>query len=70
MNEKSKSKYAGGSVMNGLRVHEGFGVEYVSKVLSGRPARKMSIDEVRKILNESLGSESLYECVRQERDER
>ena len=70
MNEAAKKGYETSSVQNGLKVHKGFGMEYVSKMLEGRPIASVTVDEARKILDKSLGNESLYECVRQERDER
>jgi len=70
MNEAAKKRYETSGVLNGLTVYEGFGMEYISKMFEGRPIVEMTVDEARDVLDKSLGSESLYDCVRQERDER
>jgi len=62
-----KNQYETGDV---LTICYGFGVDDASAISSNKPIQKITVDEARKILNESLGGKELYEYTRQERNER
>lgn len=69
LNEESKSKYTGGSVLNGLHGWTGSDEEYFKKAFAGVEYDLLTVDEARKILNQSLGDKCLSDYVRQDRDE-
>ncbi len=68
--EDRTGRYEASGVLNSMRISKGFGKLYTMDTFGNIPVESVTVDEARKILDRALGNESLYECVRQERDER